>query len=73
MEMNRITNSTMMREPATSVDGEVLFDLFLDRYTAHLSTTDSARVRTAALDAVESRGDIRPPVFMKIDIESCRV
>ena len=69
MEMNRVTNSTMMLVLANSVDGEALFDPSSDRYIAHFSTSGRVRVRTAALDTLISRGKIRPPDFMNIDLE----
>jgi len=69
MEMNRVTNCTVMEVAASSADGVALFDPTSDRYSAHLSTKGNIRVRTAALDTLVSREEIRPPDFMKIDIE----
>jgi FkbM family methyltransferase len=69
MEMNRVTNCTVIEVAASSVDGEALFDPSSDRYTAHLSANGNIRVRTAALDTLVSREEIRPPHLMKIDIE----
>jgi FkbM family methyltransferase len=69
LEMNRVTNCTVMEMAASSADGEALFDPSSDRSMAHLSTSGSIRVRTSALDTLVSRKEIRPPDFMKIDIE----
>ena len=69
MEMNRVTNCNVMEVAASSVDREALFDPPSDRYTAHLSTNGNIRVRSAELDTLVLREEIRPPDFMKIDIE----
>jgi FkbM family methyltransferase len=69
LEMNRVTNCTVIEVAASSVDGEALFDPSSDRSMAHLSASGSIRVRTTALDTLVSRKEIRPPDFMKIDIE----
>jgi FkbM family methyltransferase len=69
MELNRISNCTVMEAAVSLSDGERLFDTSVDRYTAHLSASGSIHVRTVALDTLAIRNEIRPPDFMKIDIE----
>jgi FkbM family methyltransferase len=69
MEINRVGNCTVIEAAVSSSDGEASFDPSADCHTAHLSTTGSIHVRTVALDTLASRNEIRPPDFMKIDIE----
>lgn len=69
MEINRVGNCTVIEAAVSSSDGEASFDPSADRHTAHLSTTGSTLVRTVALDTLASRNEIRPPDFLKIDIE----
>ncbi len=69
LEMNRVRNCAVVEAAASSSDGEASFDPSGDRYTAHLSTAGSIHVRTVALDTLVSGNQIRPPDFMKIDIE----
>jgi FkbM family methyltransferase len=69
MELNRISNCTVLETAVSSSDGEALLDTTVDRHTAHLSPGGSISVLTVALDTLASRNEIRPPDFMKIDIE----
>jgi FkbM family methyltransferase len=69
MEINRVKNCTIVDAAVTLSDGEALFDPSADCSTARLSTAGSIRVRAVALDTLASRNEIRPPDFMKIDIE----
>jgi FkbM family methyltransferase len=69
LEINRVKNCTVIEAAVSSSDGEASFDPSSDPSEAHLSTAGSIRVRTVALDTLESRNEIRPPDFMKIDIE----
>jgi FkbM family methyltransferase len=69
MELNRVSNCTVFDAAVSSSDGEASFDPSANRYTAHLSAGGSIHVRTVALDTLASRNEIRPPDFMKIDIE----
>jgi FkbM family methyltransferase len=69
LEMNRVKNCTLIDVAVSSANGEAMFDPSGDCSEAHLSRSGSVHVRTAALDTFVSRREIRPPNFMKIDIE----
>ncbi|MBZ5698578.1 MAG: FkbM family methyltransferase [Acidobacteriia bacterium] len=69
MELNRVGNCTIIESAVSSSDGEAAFDPSADRYTGHLSAAGNIHVRTVTLDTLASRHEIRPPDFMKIDIE----
>jgi FkbM family methyltransferase len=69
LEINRVSNCTIIEAAVSLSDGEASFDPSADRSEAHLSTNGSIRVRTVALDTLASRNEIRPPDFIKIDIE----
>ncbi len=69
LEINRIENCSLIDAAVSSVNGEAMFDPSVDRCMAHLSASGNVRVRTVALDTLVSRKEIRPPDFMKIDIE----
>ncbi len=69
LEMNRITNCTVIEAAVSSTDGEATFDPSEDRSTGHLAEAGSLRVRTLTLNRWAQSDGIRPPNLLKIDIE----
>lgn len=73
LEINHAKNCLLIEVAVSKSDGESMFDPSADRCTAHLSSLGSIRVRTVALDSLVSGRAIRPPNFMKIDIEGAEL
>ncbi len=73
MQLNHIKNCTVIDAAVSSADGQATFDISDDRCTGHLAANGSLRVRTLTLDGLVSRGEIRAPNLMKIDIEGAEL
>jgi FkbM family methyltransferase len=73
LELNRIKNCTVIDAAVSSANGEATFNISDDRCTGHLAVHGSLRVRTVTLDELVTRGEIRPPNLMKIDIEGAEL
>ncbi len=73
LELNRVENCTVLDAAVSSSDGEAVFDLSDHRCKGRLAASGSLRVRTATLDGLVSRKEIRPPNLMKIDIEGAEL
>jgi len=73
LEMNRITNCTVVDAAVSSADGQAIFDPSDDRCTGRLAANGSIPVRTVALDGLVLRKEIRPPTLLKIDIEGAEL
>jgi FkbM family methyltransferase len=69
LEINRVMNCAVFEAAVSSRDGEAIFEPSESRYTGRLSDAGTLRVRTVTIDGLVSRGEIRPPNLMKIDIE----
>ncbi len=69
LKLNRVTNCIVVDGAVSSVNGEAFFDLSGDRFTGHLAASGALRVRTLSLDRLIPVDNLRPPDFMKIDIE----
>lgn len=73
LEMNGMRHCSVIAAAACRQDGQARFDASLERSQTHLSPTGEILVKTVALDTLVARGQIRPPGFMKIDIEGAEL
>ena len=69
LEINHISNCTVIEAAVSSTEGEARFDPSSNRCEGRLSETGSILVRKVTLDSLLSRGSIERPSLMKIDIE----
>jgi FkbM family methyltransferase len=69
LAMNSIENCTVVEAAVASTEGYSQFDPSPTHTNAHLAQMGQEIVRTVTLDSLVSRGEIRPPDVVKIDIE----
>jgi FkbM family methyltransferase len=69
IRLNRINNVTVIESAVSDRAGETSFDDSSGSATGHLNSEGKLKVRTVAIDALISEGEILPPNCMKIDVE----
>jgi FkbM family methyltransferase len=73
LEMNRVSNCTVIEGAVSSEQGEGRFDPSRNRSQGRLSETGTVVVRKVSLDSLLRQRTISPPSLMKIDIEGGEV
>jgi len=69
LELNRITNCTVIEAAVAARDGHMRFEATGEPFMGHLSNEGKLLVRTVRLDTLVSRHEILPPDVLKIDVE----
>ena len=69
IELNEATNIKVFELAISSTDGTGRFDDGPNPLQGGLNECGTREVRVASLDALSSRGELRPPSVLKIDIE----
>ncbi len=69
LQMNRVTNVTVMEAAVSDADRDCLFDAGPNNSMGHLSKEGGFRTRVVAIDKLVSRGEVPLPTHMKIDVE----
>jgi FkbM family methyltransferase len=69
LALNRLQNCIVFEAAAANTDGEACFEDGTDPTMGRLSERGKIVVRSVRLDSLVSRGEIRPPNVMKMDIE----
>jgi len=73
LQMNRITDVTVMEAAVSDTDGVCLFDAGFNNSMGHISQEGSLRARVVSIDKLVSTGTIPPPTYMKIDVEGAEL
>jgi FkbM family methyltransferase len=73
LQINKITNVTVIESAVSDKNGTVSFDEGPVHTMGKIATGGSLQVQTVSLDELFSRGEIPAPQYMKIDIEGAEV
>lgn len=71
LELNRVKNCSVFDVAVSNSNGTARFDFGLHPHLGHLGgdSENAARMRTVTLDSLVASGQIKPPNFIKCDIE----
>jgi len=69
IKINHIDNIKVVEAAVSDHSGEAHFDLGASSAMGHLTETDGIKVRMVALDELLAAGELRPPDYMKVDVE----
>lgn len=78
LEINHITNVTVIEAAVSDSSGTVFFDeghgdSIPSSMTGHISLKGNLKVKSVSLDELVSRGEISIPNYMKIDVEGAEM
>ena len=69
VSLNKFENVTIFEAAVSDHNGEAAFDLGPSTAMGHIAEKGSIKVRLVALDSLLASGDLKPPDYMKIDVE----
>lgn len=69
IKINKFENIEAVEAAVSDHSGEAHFDLGASSAMGHLAETGGITVRMVALDEMLEAGDMRPPDYMKVDVE----
>ena len=67
--LNKLENVTVIEAAASQTSGEAYFDLGASSAMGHLADSGEIRVTKVSLDEMLAEGALRPPDYMKVDVE----
>ena len=69
IRINHIENIEVVEAAVSDHSGEAHFDLGASSAMGHLTESGGIQVRRVALDEMLAAGELRPPDYMKVDVE----
>jgi len=73
LQMNRITNVTVVEAAVSDRNGECRFDEGPSNSMGYISVRGHLRTKVVTLDTLVSSGELPPPTTMKIDVEGAEL
>lgn len=69
ISINKLSNIEVIEAAVSSQSGEAFFDLGASTAMGHLSDSGGLEIQMVSLDDMVSAGEIKPPDYIKLDVE----